>query len=266
GKQREQTDLCSRIASCWLLLSGIICRHQARSSTEENDFELAYDIMRVLLFYTPRTEYCALRALRELGTNPILPRIAQVNLSPNFEKRLESSPAAVLDKYRSLVPARGESAPAISHGTLTNALRFMVQFQASLEGRERVEEDTYDHMIISALSMLHSVGIASEVFRDENAVSALFSRLRIIGDTLERIDNVMKRLELLLLETSGDRNFLLRYPRFVTRIMATIALIGAGTAPASSTRMEDSDLKRGIILLSRLLANRPSCPEGAPQL
>ena len=111
----------------------------------ENDFETAYDIVRVLLFYLPPEDFLALTAIRKLGTNRNLSKIAAVELSTGFERKLGSSIAARLERNleKSIVKAVSSYSGSFRN-MLTDSLRILVQIQASRTSSNRVEEGDYE--------------------------------------------------------------------------------------------------------------------------
>jgi hypothetical protein len=185
----------------------------------------------------------------------MIPKVARVAFSPGFEKQLDSSPAAALDnKYGALLADRMESIPVMVRAVLTNALRFLAQLQAQKAGLDRIDENDYGTMIAGSLTLLESVGVKSDVFRDEGDVAAVFRRLKPAKAVGERINHLARRLESLIQDSTGNRDFLLRYARLVPRMIAVILLIAAGTNTTSDEELSDRDLKRGLILFSKFFS------------
>ncbi len=254
GLPRERTSLCEDVVSSWSFLSGMICKGQGNTTTSETDFETAYDVLRVLFFHARRDDYRALTAVRKLGTSPELPKIASVVLSPGFERQLESSPAAGLDNKYSVIQAdRIEGIPVAVRGVLTNALRFLVQIQAAKNRMDRVDESSYGSMTKDGLGLLQTIGITPDTFRDERAVGEIFRHLKPANGVSERITHLIRRLETLIVGSTGNRDFLLRYGRLVPRMVALILLVAAATKTDASDELSDLDVKRGLILISKLL-------------
>ncbi|GAH15021.1 unnamed protein product, partial [marine sediment metagenome] len=97
-KSGEVERLCNGMLSAWALLSAFACKGQGRNVASEADFETAYDVVRILLFYVSLDDFKALSIVRQLGTHTLLPKSASVNFSPGFEKKLNASVAASLEK------------------------------------------------------------------------------------------------------------------------------------------------------------------------
>lgn len=254
GLPKERTVLCEDVASSWSFLSGMICKGQGNTTTTENDFETAYDFLRVLFFHARQDDYRALTAVRKLGTSPRLPKIASVALSPGFERQLESSPAAGLDnKYGVIQADRIKGIPVAVRAVLTNALRFLVQVQAVKNGMSKVDESSYGSMTKDGLGLLQTIGITPDTFRDERAVGEIFRHLKPANGVSERITHLIRRLETLIVDSTGNRDFLLRYGHLVPRMVALILLVAAATKTDGSDELTDLDVKRGLILITNLL-------------
>ncbi|MHA1479916.1 MAG: hypothetical protein ACTSQZ_00620 [Candidatus Thorarchaeota archaeon] len=250
-KLRE--GLCEVIVSTWVLLSAFICKNQGRTQTAENDFEVAYDFVRVLLFYTPLDDLRALVASRRIATNPILPKAANVSFSNGFDRKLESSMAARLEREHSEILSQiVSSAPNVSRAILTNSLKLLTQLEALALGYVRIEEEHYEPLILASIQNLERIGISSDNLNHETSVLALFQRLKPDESANERIALLARRFEGLIIDSTGNRDFLLRYARLVPRLISLLILL-IGTSKIGDGPIQDSDIKRGLILLSRLL-------------
>ncbi len=250
-KLRE--GLCEVLVSTWVLLSAFICKNQGRTQTAENDFEVAYDFVRVLLFYTPLDDLRALVASRRIATNPILPKAANVSFSNGFDRKLESSMAARLEREHSeMLTQIVSSTPSVSRNILTNSLKLLTQLEALSLGYVRIEEEHYEPLILASIQTLEKVGISSDNLNHETSVLALFQRLKPDESANERIALLARRFEGLMIDSTGNRDFLLRYARLVPRLISLLILI-IGTSTTGDGPIQDSDIKRGLILLSRLL-------------
>lgn len=246
--------LCERFVSSWILLSGFVCRSQGRNVTTEGDFEIAYDIMRVLLFYTSLDDFKALTAIRRLATDPKIPKLAEVSFTPGFERKLDSSMAARLErsneeKLAKIVP----SSPSASRNLLTNSLKLLAQMKAIEQGLIRIEENNYDSLILGAMEMLEQVGISQDNFRDETSVKALFLAIQPDKGTDEKIGLLIRRLEGLLVDSTGSKDFLLQNAKLIPRMIALLLLLAGVTKVSEIAGLQDADLKRGLILFHRLL-------------
>ncbi|MFX1367053.1 MAG: hypothetical protein ACFFAY_00420 [Promethearchaeota archaeon] len=246
--------LCERFVSSWILLSGLVCKSQGRNITTEGDFEIAYDIMRVLLFYTSLDDFKALTAIRRLATDPKIPKLAEVSFTPGFERKLDSSMAARLErsneeKLAKIVP----SSPSASRNLLTNSLKLLAQMKAIEQGLIRIEESNYDSLILGAMEMLEQVGISQDSFRDETSVKALFLAIQPDTGTDEKIGLLIRRLEGLLVDSTGSKDFLLQNAKLIPRMVALLLLLAGVTKVSEIAGLQDADLKRGLILFHRLL-------------
>ncbi len=246
--------LCERFASSWILLSGFVCKSQGRNITTEGDFEIAYDITRVLLFYTSLDDFKALTAIRRLATDPKIPKLAEVSFTPGFERKLDSSMAARLErsneeKLAKIVP----SSPSASRNLLTNSLKLLAQMKAIEQGLIRIEENNYDSLILGAMEMLEQVGISQDNFRDETSVKALFLAIQPDKGTDEKIGLLIRRLEGLLVDSTGSKDFLLQNAKLIPRMIALLLLLAGVTKVSEIAGLQDADLKRGLILFHRLL-------------
>jgi hypothetical protein len=248
-------DLVEHIVSSWYLLGASVCRIQGRSTTTENDFETAYDIIRILLFYVPLNDFRALTAVRRVGTSPRLAQAARIILTPDFEQRLDASIAASLEKvHGENLKEVASVTPGAARGLFTNSLRVLAQLIAVREKKEKLEVGDYDSAIISALGLLERVGVSPDLLRNEETVVELFNRLEPESGTNERLTMLTHRLEGLIVDSTRDRDFLLQHPRHVPRIISLLLLLASGTMDPSDKHLRESDLKRGLSLLNALLS------------
>ncbi len=248
--------LCNGIISAWILLSAFSCKGQGRNVTTEKDFETAYDFVRILLFYADFLDFEALTVVRQLGSHPILPRAASVNFSPGFEKLLNASVAANLEKMHGAhLVSMTKATSGASRSILTNSLKLLGQIQAVNMGIGRLEEEHYDSIIVGALEMIEKIGLSSDFLQDEAAAIVIFKGLRSGKGVDERIQLLVRRLESLIVDTTGNKDFLLQYARLVPRLTALLLLIASKAKKSPAAPIEDSDIKRGLILLYRLIDN-----------
>jgi hypothetical protein len=254
GTQDEMENLCNGLLSTWALLSAFACRSQGRNMTTEEDFETAYDTTRILLFYVDAIDYKALTAVRKLGTHSVLPLAARVAFSPGFEKKLNSSVAANLEKiHGNLLATLSLATSGASRSILTNSLRLLGQLQAVKQEIDRLEEDHYESIIIGSMGMIQNVGVSSDFLQDETSALTLFKGLRPAEGVDERIQLLVRRLESLIVDSTGNKDFLLQYARLVPRIVALLILLASKTKESASAPLEDTDIKRGLILLYDLI-------------
>ncbi len=240
--------------SSWALLSAFACKGQGRSVITETDFETAYDILRILLFYTPSEDFKSLTVIRRLGMHTILPKAASVGFSPGFEKRLNSSVAARLEKIQvDYLTEMASATSGASRTILTNSLRFLGQLRAVKQKIERLEEEHYDTTIVEALQMLEQIGVSSDFLQNESAAMNLFKGLKMDDGVEERIQLLTRRLEGLVVDSTGNKDFLLQYARLVPRLIALLLLLAATTKTSTKVRLRDIDLKRGLVLLYNLI-------------
>ena len=250
-----QGELREDLLSSWALLSAFSCKAQGRNVTTEADFETGYDIVRILFFYVPIEDFTTLTAVRRLGTHTILPQAASVGFSPGFEKKLNASVAARLEKvHGEHLAEMASSTSGASRTILTNSLRLLGQIQAVKQGLERLEEEHYDSTIIGALEMFDTIGISSEFLQDESAAVQIFQGLRPGEGVEERIQLLTRRLEGLVVDSTGNRDFLLQYARLVPRLVALLLLLASKAKTSPEAPLTDIDLKRGLILLHYLIS------------
>ncbi|MCK4565823.1 MAG: hypothetical protein KAU48_00800, partial [Candidatus Thorarchaeota archaeon] len=254
-KSGEVERLCNGMLSAWALLSAFACKGQGRNVASEADFETAYDVVRILLFYVSLDDFKALSIVRQLGTHTLLPKAASVNFSPGFEKKLNASVAANLEKeHGEHLIQMAKATSGASRSILTNSLKLLGQLQAVNQGIERLEEEHYDAIIVGALDLVESVGVSSDFLQNDSSAVAIFKSLRPGDGVDERIQLLIRRLEGLIVDSTGNRDFLLQYARLVPRLIALILLLASSTKDAPNTPIEDSDIKRGLILLYKLIS------------
>ncbi|MGY5865451.1 MAG: hypothetical protein RTV41_12670 [Candidatus Thorarchaeota archaeon] len=252
-KMRE--ELREDIVSSWVLLSAFSCKAQGRNVTTEGDFETGFDIVRILLFYVPIEDYTTLTAVRRLGTHTLLPQAASIGFSPAFDKHLNASVAARLEKVHSEQLAEmASSTSGASRTILTNSLRLLGQIQAVNQGIERLEENHYDSIIVGALEMFDKIGISSEFLQNESAAVEIFQGLRLGEGVEERIQLLTRRLEGLVVDSTGNKDFLLQYSRLVPRLVALLLLLASKAKVSPEEPLTDIDFKRGLILLHHLIS------------
>ncbi len=248
--------MCESLVSIWTILCSLLSFLRGRSSTTENDFERAYDVTRVLLFHVDPDEFRALVAVRRVGTHPILLKAADVILAPDFESQLDSSMAAHLERSHAVhispvVPTR----PRIVREVLTGSLRILAQCHAAASAMEQLGASDYERVTHRGLALLGAVGVPLDFLQDPQAVTQALKRLHNTSGLADYLEPLMRRLELLIVDASGNRDFHLEHTLFVTRLMSLLLLLAIATGPAASGRISPSDLRRGLILLSRLLGS-----------
>lgn len=247
--------LCNGMLSAWALLSAFACKGQGRNVATEADFETAYDVVRILLFYVSLDDFNALSVVRQLGSHTLLPKAASVNFSPGFEKKLNASVAASLEKeYDEHLIPMAKATSGASRSILTNSLKLLGQLQAVKQGIERLEEEHYDSVIVGALEMLENIGVSSDILQNDSAAASIFKYLRPGDGVDERIQLLVRRLEGLIVDSTGNKDFLLQYARLVPRLVAMILLLACNTKDNPTAPIEDSDMKRGLILLYKLIS------------
>ncbi|MHA2352060.1 MAG: hypothetical protein ACXABX_02955 [Candidatus Thorarchaeota archaeon] len=254
--ESQRKHLSEDFVSSWAILSAFACKGQGRNVIVENDFETAYDILRILFFYVPSEDFRALTVIRRLGSHSVLPRAASVGFSPGFERKLNSSVASSLEKvHGDYLAGMASATSGASRTILTNSLRFLGQLQAVKQDIERLEEEHYDSIIISALQMFEQIGVSFDFLQNESAAVELFQGLRLGSGVEERIQLMTRRLEGLVVDSTGNKDFLLQYARLVPRLIAILLLLATNTKASQKAPLEDIDLKRGLILLHNLISD-----------
>jgi hypothetical protein len=247
-------DLTESFVSSWGLLSAFTCKGQGRNVTTESDFETAYDLLRILFFYVPIVDFKALSVIRRIGSHPVLPKAASVGFSPGFERKLNSSVAASLEKVHGEHLAGLSSATSgASRTILTNSLRFLGQLHAVKQEIERLEDEHYDSTIVSALQMFERINVPSDFLQNESAAVEFFQGLTLAEGVAERIQLLTRRLEGLVVDSTGNKDFLLQYARLVPRLIALLLILATTTKASQKAPLEDIDLKRGLLLLYTLI-------------
>ncbi|MHA1905676.1 MAG: hypothetical protein ACW98Y_00105 [Candidatus Thorarchaeota archaeon] len=254
AESRLRAELCTSMVSVWSLLSAFVCRNEGRNGTNEDDFERAYDVARILLFYVSQDDFNALVASRRLATNTKLLDAAKVVCSPGFERQICSSVAAQLEEdhgdfLTKIVP----STPSASRAVLTNSLRLLAQIQGAEKNQDRIEEEDYEAFTLDSIKQLEGMGIASESLDNEESVILLFKKMTPEDGLNDQLSSLIRRLEGYLVDAAGNRDFLLQHARLVPRIVALLLLISAGTKKTPG-QLTDSDVKRGLILLDGLFS------------
>ncbi len=251
----EVERLCNGMLSAWALLSAFACKGQGRNVTTEADFETSYDVVRILLFYVSLDDYKALSIIRQLGTHTLLPKAASVTFSPGFEKKLNASVAASLEKeHGEHLIQMAKATSGASRSILTNSLRLLGQLQAVKLDIKRLEEEHYDAIIVGALELIESVEVSSDFLQNDSAALSIFKNLRPGDGVDERIQFLIRRLEGLIVDSTGNKDFLLQYTRLVPRLIALMLLLASNTKDSPTAPLEDSDMKRGLILLYKLIS------------
>jgi hypothetical protein len=255
GDDKSRAALTEHLVSVWLLLCAFSCKGQGRNISTEEDFEISYDIVRILLFYMSLNDFRALTAVRQIATDSNLPKIAVIGFSPGFERKLDSSLAASLERvHGEYLTKIATSTPAASRNILTNSLRILGQIQAMKLGMTRIEKEDYDSIIVGAIGMLDTLGIPAQLLQDESEVVKLFKSLQPGDGVEEKLSLLTRRIEGLLVDSAGNRDYVLQYARLVPRIIALLLLVAAATKAQPTEPLQDQDLKRGLILLNRLFS------------
>ncbi len=248
----QRKTLLESLCSSWILLSAFISRYEGRTMASEEDFERAYDVMRILLFYIPLSDLKALVASRTIATSPVIVKAARISLAPGFERRIETSVAAHLEKqHEEALTQVATSKPSASRNILTNSLRILAQLQGVERNVLRIEEDNYEAFTLASIEQLERLGLSADSLDNEASVIRLFKNLKPDEGLNEHIELLTHRLEGLIIDTSGNRDFLVQNARFIPRLLALLLLVAAGTK-SSEGLLSDSDIKRGLTLLAEL--------------
>ncbi|MFW9888678.1 MAG: hypothetical protein ACFFER_10870 [Candidatus Thorarchaeota archaeon] len=256
GDDETRGALTEHLVSIWLLLCGFSCKGQGRNITTEEDFETAYDIVRILLFYLSLNDFKALTAVRQIATDPNLSKIAEIGFSPGFERILDSSLAASLERvHGEHLTDVASSTPGASRNILTNSLRILGQLQAMKLEMTRIEKEDYDSIIVGAMGLLETLDVPARLLQNEDEVVALFRSLQPGEGVEEKLSLLTKRVEGLLVDSAGNRDYVLQYARMVPRIVSLLLLVAAATKTELAEPLQDQDLKRGLILLNRLFSD-----------
>ncbi len=248
------TELCETMVAVWALLSAFICKNLGRSATSESDFESAYDVTRVLLFYVSYDDLRALTAIRRLATSTIIPKAAEVCFSPASEKRIESSLAGQIEAaHVELLSKTLPTTPSATRAILTNSLRFLMQLQAARQGIIRIEEEQFDSLVLGTMDLLDKAGISPNLLQNEQAVGEILKSLKPDAILDERMSMIGRRLESLIADSAGSREFLLQHSRLVPRLTSLLLFLALGTKKTKNS-LTDSDVKRAIILTNRVVS------------
>jgi hypothetical protein len=247
-----RAELCTTMVSVWTLLCAFIASNNGRTTTNEEDFERAYDVARILLFYVELDDFKALVSSRRLATSSKLLDAAKVAFTPGFERQICSSMAAQLEEdhgdfLTKIVP----STPSASRSILTNSLRLLAQIQGAEKNQDRIDEDDYETFTLDSIKQLESMGLSSESLNNEESVVRLFKKMTPEDGLNEQLSSLIRRLEGYIVDAAGNRDFLLQHARLVPRVVALLLLISAGTKKTPG-QLSDSDVKRGLILLEGL--------------
>ncbi|MGY5853826.1 MAG: hypothetical protein RTU92_09690, partial [Candidatus Thorarchaeota archaeon] len=243
----QRNDLCESLASVWVLFCAFICKSQGRNLTDENDFELAYDITRILLFHSEYDDLRTLSAVRRLGTSSRLPSVAGIIITPGFESRLDSSVAAQLEQnYFDSLPKESSPPSASLRALLTNSLRFLAQLEAFSQGIDRIEEHQYENLIRGAMKTLEQTGMPTNLLHDESSVIDLFNKFRTNEEFMERINLLIRRFEGLIVDSTGNRDFLFEHSKLIPRFVSLVLLVIGGNMDSSAEILRTSDLQRGL--------------------
>ena len=248
-------QLCESFTSSWILLSAFSCKDRGKHTTSESDFETAYDTLRILMFYTPLFDFKAITSTRKLATSPIIPQIASIEFSAGFERKLDSSLAARLERqHGDKITKIAAAVPGAARSILTNSLRLLSQLQAVRKGEPRIEEEAYADAILGALQLLEEHGVSSEQLRDESTVLSIFKGMTpAMDEIIDRLSLIIRRLESLIVDSSGNRDFLFQNSRVVPRLVSLLLLLASGTNPEPSPVLRDLDLKRGLVILEQIV-------------
>ncbi len=254
GGTDARADLREHFISTWHLIGASVCKSQGRNTTEEGDFEAAYDLVRVLLFYTPADDFVALTAVRQVATNPILSKLSVIDFGPGFDRKLDSSLAARLERsHGEYLTKIARLTTAESRSILTNSLRVLAQLQALKLGISRIKIEDYEPVTMGAMELLERIDVPSALLHEQSKVTELFKSLQPEEGVEEKMALLRRRVEGLLVDSTGNRDFLLQFTKLVPRITALLLLLAGGTKARPGEKLKDSDVKRGLILLNRLL-------------
>jgi hypothetical protein len=253
--QKATDYLSEALASMWVLLSAFACKGQGRTATSEVDFELAYDTVRILLFHCKRNNFRALTSVRLLGMSNKLTAITSIGLSPAFEDRLDTSIAATLENnYHEEydIPSHKFS-PSFRH-VYTNSLRILSQLAVLEQGGTRIESVDYERVIKNSLNRISMLGIDDGVLHDENLGSGLLKRITIPDELAHRIDQLAKRLEGLIVASTGNKEFLFKYSKLVPRLLSLLLLLAGGSVDKTKSTIEYDDIERALIMLHSIFS------------
>jgi hypothetical protein len=252
--REKRRELCEAMISTWRILAGFICRSEGRNATIEDDFERAYDVLRILLFYVDLNDFKAIVAVRKIASSPTLSKAAAIKISPGFERLLETSVASRLEaKNREYLSGLLSSSPGSCRNILTNSLRLLAQLQAVKSNQNRLEKQNYEPIIRKSIEHMQEIGIPSDFVLSEESVLRIFKRLRPAEGLNDKIGSLTRRLEGMIVDSTGNRDFLLQYSKLVTRLISLILLLGIGTKDTKG-KIHDEDIKRGLMHVQRLIS------------
>jgi hypothetical protein len=103
------------------------------------------------------------------------------------------------------------------------------------------------------MSLLDKIDVPSALLHEQSKVLELFKSLQPEEGVEEKLALMRRRIEGLLVDSTGNRDFLLQFAKLIPRITALLLLLAGGTKTEPGVRLQDSDVKRGLILLNRLL-------------
>ncbi|TFG12567.1 hypothetical protein EU537_09090 [Candidatus Thorarchaeota archaeon] len=250
----KRKEICDAMTSTWRILAGFICRSEGRNTTIEADFERAYDVLRILLFYVSLNDFKAIVAVRKIASSPKLSKAAAIKISPGFERLLETSMASRLEsKNREYLSGLLSSSPGSCRNILTNSLRLLAQLQAVKSKQNRLEKENYEPIIRKSIDHMQEMGIPSDFVHNEASVLRIFKSLKPAEGLNDKIASLTRRLEGMIVDSTGNRDFLLQYSKLVTRLISLVLLIGIGTKNTKG-KIHDEDIKRGLMHVQRLIS------------
>ncbi len=254
--QEASDKLSESLASMWVLLSAFACKGQGRNVTSENDFEIAYDTVRILLFHCTRDNFRTLTSVRLLGMSSKLAKVTTIGISPGFEDRLDSSIASTLENsYHEESNAPTHKLSTSIRHVFTNSLRLLSQLEALERGLDRIEASDYQSVIRGALDRLSSMNIDEGILHTETLAIGLFKRTELSEELVQRMDLLARRLEGLIVAATGNREFLFKYSKLVPRLLSLILLLAGGTIDKSRNSVEYDDIERAMILVHSLFSS-----------
>lgn len=256
-EQKQRKSICDGAISSWAILCAALARSKGKSRINEEDFEIAYDLVRILLFYVSREEFLALTAVRRIGTHEQLPKIVEVRISSEFENSLESSQAARFeDEHSQLLTKVSSTLPSISRNILTNSLRFLVQLDNAKHARPVVGPNEYEAAIVNAMTLLQQAGMPPELLDNTSRFRKLFREIAFSETLGHHLSLLSRRLEGLIVDATGNREFLLEHTSLVPRLLSLVLLLSIGSIPENADTFSHSDLKRGLIAVYELLSKQ----------
>lgn len=256
---KDRKGLCGMVISSWAILCAASARSKGKTRVNEEDFEIAYDLVRILLFHICKEEFVALTAVRRIGTNEWLPKTAEVKISSEFEDSLESSQAARFeDKHSELLTQVSSTMPSISRNILTNSLRFLVQFDTAKQAHSRVGSNEYETSIVNAMTLLQKAGMPAEFLKNTSQFERLFNEMDFSEELGHHLSLLSRRLEGLIVDATGNREFLLEHTGLVPRLLSLVFLLSISSMRDEADTFSHSNLKLGLIAVDRLLNEQVS--------